>query len=326
MDEYNSIEDYIRDDKFSKISPDAKSYKVQIKRQSSPSNDEKEPEKKQQQEKPKSGQGDVVNGPDMTCKSTKNRPPRKKGRLPSEDSTSSESSVMGIPGRRDPVTSRGRTKNQRGPRGRGVTEGAEKANGNGKKKTKRTPKATNIVTTDSPTLSSPVQPLQEQINPEEKFQKILSENLKEYSRQRMRALHMSLRHFSNVEARITQKELSQAFQDNQMRLSGRVTQYLIDKFEDNRGIDCERLYRFLTDAHLKSGRDSVVALQTRNDLETQSEMTSEEKDADLVQRLEELLIDNQGHFDVDSLRENFQHADIEKSGKISKNEIFQDRW
>nr|XP_019922732.2 echinoderm microtubule-associated protein-like 2 [Crassostrea gigas] len=321
MDEYNSIEDYIRDDKFSKISPDAKSYKVQIKRQSSPSNDEKEPEKKQQQEKPKSGQGDVVNGPDMTCKSTKNRQPRKKGRLPSEDSTSSESSVMGIPGRRDPVTSRGRTKNQRGPRGRGVTEGAEKANGNGKKKTKRTPKATNIVTTDSPTLSSPVQPLPDQINPEEKFQKILSENLKEYSRQRMRALHMSLRHFSNVEARITQKELSQAFQDNQMRLSGRVTQYLIDKFEDNRGIDCERLYRFLTDAHLKSGRDSVVALQTRNDLETQSEMTSEEKDADLVQRLEELLIDNQGHFDVDSLRENFQYADIEKSGKIGKNEV-----
>lgn len=70
-----------------------------------------------------------------------------------------------------------------------------------------------------------------------------------------------------------------------------------------------------------SGRDSVVALQTRNYLETQSEMTSEEKDADLVQRLEELLIDNQGHFDVDSLRENFQHADIEKSGKISKNEV-----
>lgn len=84
MDEYNSIEDYIRDDKFSKISPDAKSYKVQIKRQSSPSNDEKEPEKKQQQEKPKNGQGDVVNGPDMTCKSTKYRQPRKKGRLPSE--------------------------------------------------------------------------------------------------------------------------------------------------------------------------------------------------------------------------------------------------
>lgn len=65
----------------------------------------------------------------------------------------------------------------------------------------------------------------------------------------------------------------------------------------------------------------MVALQTKNYLETQSEMTSEEKDADLVQRLEELLIDNQGHFDVDSLRENFQHADIEKSGKISKNEV-----
>lgn len=65
----------------------------------------------------------------------------------------------------------------------------------------------------------------------------------------------------------------------------------------------------------------MVALQAKTYLETQSEMTSEEKDADLVQRLEELLIDNQGHFDVDSLRENFQHADIEKSGKISKNEV-----
>ena len=43
-------------------------------------------------------------------------------------------------------------------------------------------------------------------------------------------------------------------QDNQIRLSGRVSQYLIDRFEDNRGIDCERLYRFLTDAHMKSGQ------------------------------------------------------------------------
>lgn len=84
MDEYKSIEDYIRDDKFSKISPDAKSYKVQIKPQSSPSNDEKEPEKKQQQEKPKGGRDDAVIGPDMTCKYTKNRRPRNKGRLPSE--------------------------------------------------------------------------------------------------------------------------------------------------------------------------------------------------------------------------------------------------
>lgn len=84
MDEYKSIEDYIRDDKFSKISPDAKSYKVQIKPQSSPSNDEKEPEKKQQQEKPKGGRDDAVIGPDMTCKYTKNRRPRNKDRLPSE--------------------------------------------------------------------------------------------------------------------------------------------------------------------------------------------------------------------------------------------------
>lgn len=71
-----------------------------------------------------------------------------------------------------------------------------------------------------------VQPLPEQINPEEKFQKILSKNLKEYSRQRMRALHMSLRHFSNVEARITQKELNQAFQVWLKFMSHNVCQFV----------------------------------------------------------------------------------------------------
>ena len=49
-------------------------------------------------------------------------------------------------------------------------------------------------------------------------------------------------------------EILTFLQDNQIRLSGRVSQYLIDRFEDNRGIDCERLYRFLTDAHMKSGQ------------------------------------------------------------------------
>ncbi|XP_078329786.1 echinoderm microtubule-associated protein-like 4 [Crassostrea virginica] len=317
MDGYDSIEAYIRDDKFSKLSPDAKTYKVQVKSQTPHASDEKETEKKHVTEKTKGNVCDVVTTPEMTLKQTKSRRQRKKGRLPSEDSTSSESSVMGIPSRRDAMTSRRRNKNQRGSR---ATDPAE-SKAAVKKKTRRSPKSTEIPSTSSPILNSPTQPTLEQVNPEEKFQRILSENLKEYSRQRMRALHMSLRHFSNVEARITQKELNQAFQDNQIRLSGRVSQYLIDRFEDNRGIDCERLYRFLTDAHMKSGRDSVMALQRRNDLETQPEMTLEEKDADLLQRLEDLLIENQGYFNVESLRESFQKTDKEKAGKLNSKEV-----
>ena len=71
------------------------------------------------------------------------------------------------------------------------------------------------------------------------------------------------------------------------------------------------------------GRDSVMALQRRNDLETQPEMTSEEKDADLLQRLEDLLIENQGYFNVESLRESFQKTDKEKAGKLNSKEVFQ---
>ncbi|XP_062585319.1 echinoderm microtubule-associated protein-like 2 [Saccostrea cucullata] len=242
---------------------------------------------------------------------------RRRFSLSFKDSTCSESSVMGIPSRRDTVTSRGRNKNSRG-RGKNTVDPSDLT---GKKKVRRTPKATEIATSSTPTLNSPINLPQEQINPEEKFQKILSDNLKEYSRQRMRALHMSLRHFSNVETRITQKELYQAFQDNQIKLPSRITQFLIDRFEDNRGIDCERLYRFLTEAHLKSGRDSVVALQRRNDQETKAEMTSEERDADLIQRLEQLLIDNLEYFDIEALRQNFRSIDKDKSGKIRRKEV-----
>ena len=66
-----------------------------------------------------------------------------------------------------------------------------------------------------------------------------------------------------------------------------------------------------------------MALQRRNDLETQPEMTLEEKDADLLQRLEDLLIENQGYFNVESLRESFQKTDKEKAGKLNSNEVFQ---
>jgi hypothetical protein len=65
----------------------------------------------------------------------------------------------------------------------------------------------------------------------------------------------------------------------------------------------------------------VIALQKRNDLETQAEVTSEERDADLILRLEQLLIDNQGYINIEALRENFQITDYDKSGKIDRNEV-----
>lgn len=41
---------------------------------------------------------------------------------------------------------------------------------------------------------------------------LISDNVSEYSRQRMRALQMSLRHYSNVDGRISVKELNLACQ------------------------------------------------------------------------------------------------------------------
>jgi len=38
---------------------------------------------------------------------------------------------------------------------------------------------------------------------------------------------------------------------------------LVNKFDSSKGIDLEGMFRFLTEAHHKTGRDSVLALHTR---------------------------------------------------------------
>ncbi|KAK3096016.1 hypothetical protein FSP39_021958 [Pinctada imbricata] len=132
---------------------------------------------------------------------------------------------------------------------------------------------------------------------------------------------MSLRQYSNVEARITQKDLNQALLDNHVKLSGRIYQHLVTKFEDHQGINFEKLYKYLTEAHMKSGRDSVLAMQKRNDLEAKPDISQEERDADLLRRLEELLINDQSYFDLPALREAFQSKDKDKAGKLDRNEM-----
>lgn len=52
----------------------------------------------------------------------------------------------------------------------------------------------------------------ESINTEDKTLILISQNVSDYSRQRMRALQMSLRHYSNVDGRVTAKELNLAYQ------------------------------------------------------------------------------------------------------------------
>ncbi|XP_060076352.1 echinoderm microtubule-associated protein-like 2 [Ylistrum balloti] len=187
------------------------------------------------------------------------------------------------------------------------------------KKLRKTPKATELIEVPN-TLNK--EPIQDVNDPEEKALQNMAEHLRDYSRQRLRAVHMSLRHYSNVELRVSQKDLGQAFQENHVKLSNRVVQLLLERFEDQHGVDFEKMYRYLTDAHTRSGRDSVMALQSRNDLIPRPEMTSEEKDNDLLARLEDLLVRSNTFFDLPELREAFQYKDRDKTGRIEKSEMF----
>ncbi|CAC5425874.1 EML1_2 [Mytilus coruscus] len=160
------------------------------------------------------------------------------------------------------------------------------------------------------------------VNAEDKTILLISENVSEYSRQRMRALQMSLRHYSNVDGRISVKELNLACQDNNIQLNSRVLQILQGKFEDQHGVNIEKLYQYLSEAHSRSGRDSVMAMRLRNDLEPHKDTNQEEKDADLLRRLEELLVKDNTFFDIEALRLAFQLKDKQKTGKISNDEVF----
>ncbi|XP_021366584.1 echinoderm microtubule-associated protein-like 1 [Mizuhopecten yessoensis] len=187
------------------------------------------------------------------------------------------------------------------------------------KKGRKTPKATEIVETPNTFKREPIQDVND---PEEKALQYIAEHLRDYSRQRLRAVHMSLRHYSNVELRVSQKDLGQAFQENHVKLSNRVVQILLGRFEDQQGVDFEKMYRYMTEAHTRSGRDSVMALQSRNDMIPRPEMTPEEKDNDILARLEDLLVRSNTFFDLPELREAFQYKDRDKTGRVDKTEMF----
>ncbi|KAK3763267.1 hypothetical protein RRG08_028177 [Elysia crispata] len=158
----------------------------------------------------------------------------------------------------------------------------------------------------------------EDSDPEEKLCTHLQTCLAECSRQRLRALQMSLRHYGNVDNRVSYKDMQTSLQESQIKLSQRAVQMMTDLFQDAQGIDYTRLYSCMDRAHLRTGRDSVKARHKRNDLETKQAMTIDQVDNDFLRRLEELVVREEICFEIDKLRTEFSKWDHHRLGKIDK--------
>lgn len=63
-----------------------------------------------------------------------------------------------------------------------------------------------------------------------------------------------------------------------------------------------------------------MAMHVRNDLEPHLDTNQEDKDADLLDRLEDLLVKDNTYFDIETLRAAFQLKDKQKTGKILNDE------
>ncbi|XP_070549883.1 uncharacterized protein [Ptychodera flava] len=163
------------------------------------------------------------------------------------------------------------------------------------------------------------------IDPDEELRDQLREPLEECSRQRLRAIRISLRRLGgNVENRITGKELWSVFSEHNIKISGRIFQMILNKYEDQFGVDYEKLWKFMVEAQKLTGRDSVQATNKLNESFSRFSASSlEEYDAEDINMLVRLhrALQNSTEFDLDEMRATCQDRDKGRSGQIDKKQM-----
>ncbi|XP_064644158.1 echinoderm microtubule-associated protein-like 2 [Lineus longissimus] len=167
---------------------------------------------------------------------------------------------------------------------------------------------------DGPSTDMELELMQQLVNP-----------MQDCSRQRLRAIQMGLRRDGNIESRITSNELKLVFKENGLRLPSRAFQMLVSKYEDNQGIDYEKLWKCLVKTQQNSGRDSVRAMNARNHMDTANAVTvlPDVRDAELIKRLEKQFMKAKFQPELTELRLIFQERDEGKGGQISRHEVVQ---
>ncbi|ELU04693.1 hypothetical protein CAPTEDRAFT_198144 [Capitella teleta] len=155
----------------------------------------------------------------------------------------------------------------------------------------------------------------------------LTNALKDCSRQRLRALQMSLRSSATMDHCVSNKDLVQGFQDNHIKISSRTLQLIADVLEGSRGLNIDALWKDLANAQAKTGRDSVLAQNTRNDkvdtARVQTPVSKEHKDRDLVRRLRIQLAEARNPYDLADMRMKCKGKDVNKAGKIKRDELLE---
>ncbi|CAD5122248.1 DgyrCDS10695 [Dimorphilus gyrociliatus] len=150
----------------------------------------------------------------------------------------------------------------------------------------------------------------------------LKDTLAECSRQRLRALHMSLRRQANSETRINQKDLDKVFQENQIKVSSRAFQLLCEVFGDSYGINFDKMWKSLVTAQCQTGRDSVLAQERKHEINSDAfYVTPEQRDADLISRIEKQLTSSRIPYNIDKLKNACQKKDSDKVGKVRQTEL-----
>ena len=163
----------------------------------------------------------------------------------------------------------------------------------------------------------------DELDAEDSLESQLVPCLASCSRQKMRAIHMALKRMGNNDNRISSKDFYQILTNEYgIKFTPRVVQIIQETFEDNQGIQYEKIFKCMEGAHQRTGRDSVDAALARNDLQTRkTTKTLQEWMEELISRVEEQVSRADVFLDFEDLRKRMEEKDSGKSGLLSKQDL-----
>ncbi|XP_022099755.1 echinoderm microtubule-associated protein-like 4 isoform X2 [Acanthaster planci] len=179
---------------------------------------------------------------------------------------------------------------------------------------KRTPQSTaDLTASDRFTILPEI----EGIDIDKELRESLSGPLKDVSRQRLRAIKISFRRLSNTDNRISTKDALVVLGEHNVKISNRTYQMMVRKFETDRGMDIESLWRYMAEAQASTGRDSIQAINQNKQTTSQPLQQLNAEDIALLTSINKAL-KSSNEYDLEEMRTVCQMRDISRQGSLPR--------
>ncbi|XP_038046219.1 echinoderm microtubule-associated protein-like 4 isoform X2 [Patiria miniata] len=157
----------------------------------------------------------------------------------------------------------------------------------------------------------------EGIDIDKELRESLSAPLKDVSRQRLRAIKISFRRLSSMDNRISTKDALVVLGEHNIKISNRTYQMIVRKFETDRGMDIDSLWKYMAEAQASTGRESIQAINQNKQTTSQSLEKLDSEDIALLASINKAL-KSSNEYDLEEMRSVCQMRDISRQGSLPR--------